>query len=430
MTLRPTEPAVGGDRDVPTPDPFARDYLLLALRLDQRIPGLVDGYFGPAALKAQVETEQLPAPAVLVDGATDLAARLATEIADPARREWLRVQLIALETHARALAGAPLPYLEHIGRCFDAAPVRRPEAVFRAATDELAELVPGSASLAVRLADWDARLVVPVDRLKGVVDWLVGVVRERSVAAFGAPAGDSLRVSLVTGQPWSGYNWYDGGLRSRVDINTDLPVRASDLIELVAHETYPGHHLEHAWREALRVGERAELEASVLLINTPECFISEGLAVVGARSAVPADVEPAVLAELLDRAGLTDRAGGDPAAVGSTVERMIRIRVARGSLSAAATNAALMLHVDGMDRAMVGRWLEQVAAMAPDRVAKRLEFLEHPLWRTYVFVYSEGAVLLDRWLAMVAPEDRAGRFRRLLVEPVTPSGIAAELGSG
>ena len=47
-----TTPAVGGERNVPVPDPFARDYILLGLRLDQHIPGLVDGYFGPAALKA------------------------------------------------------------------------------------------------------------------------------------------------------------------------------------------------------------------------------------------------------------------------------------------------------------------------------------------------------------------------------------------
>ena len=39
-------PAVGGTRSVPAADPVARDYILLSLRLDQHIPGLVDGYFG------------------------------------------------------------------------------------------------------------------------------------------------------------------------------------------------------------------------------------------------------------------------------------------------------------------------------------------------------------------------------------------------
>ncbi len=35
-------------------------YVRLALRLDQHLPGFVDGYFGPPALKAQVDLEALP----------------------------------------------------------------------------------------------------------------------------------------------------------------------------------------------------------------------------------------------------------------------------------------------------------------------------------------------------------------------------------
>jgi hypothetical protein len=425
VTAAATEMAIGGERQVPSPDPIARDYLLLALRLDQRIPGLVDGYFGPAALKAQVDIEQLPSPARLVDAAVDLLDRLDREVADDARRDWLRVQLVALETHARSVAGQSLPYLEHVQRCFDALPVRHDDAEFERATQALDELLPGPGTLAERLAGWDARMSVPVDRLETVLDWLVGVVRAPSLAAFGSPGDDALRVSLVSGQPWAGYNWYDGGLRSRFDLNIDLPVRAPDLIGLVAHETYPGHHLEHAWHEALRVDERGELEASVLLINAPECFISEGLAEIGRRFAVPNELEPAVLTELFERSGLSGSL--DPTAVTSLVERAIRIREARTALGAAATNAALMLHVDGVDRAAVMAWLEQVAAMSPERAAKRLEFIDHPLWRTYVFVYSEGAALLERWLAAAPPAEQASRFRRLFVEPATPSGIAREV---
>ena len=109
-------PAVGGTRQVPPPDPIARDYLLLALRLDQGIPGLVDGYFGPADLKARVDTEQPLAPGRLRDDATSLRERLPAEVAEPDRRAWLEAQLVALETHAAALAGEPLPYLEHVTR--------------------------------------------------------------------------------------------------------------------------------------------------------------------------------------------------------------------------------------------------------------------------------------------------------------------------
>ncbi|MDQ3127271.1 MAG: hypothetical protein M3Q66_02265 [Chloroflexota bacterium] len=244
---RATTVAVGGQRRVPAPDPIAHDYLLLALRLDQHTPGLVDGYFGPAELKARADIEELRPAERLVADAVDLLERVAADVSEPDRQSWLTAQLVALRTQAEALAGRPLPYVEHVSRCFDWTPLRRDDAVFEAAAAEIDALLPGPGPLADRIAAWDDRFVIPPDRLPDVLAWLVATFRERAAAAFGLPDGEDVRVRLVTKQPWTGYNWYDGGLRSRVDLNTDLPTRAAELIHVAAHETYPGHHLEHAW---------------------------------------------------------------------------------------------------------------------------------------------------------------------------------------
>ena len=126
-------PAVGGTRLVPTPDPVARDYILLALRLEQHTPGLVDAYFGPADLKATVDMEQLREPARLRDDATALRERLAAEIADPDRRSWFDAQLVALETQADGIAGETLPYLDYVTRCIAHTPPRYPDERFEAA---------------------------------------------------------------------------------------------------------------------------------------------------------------------------------------------------------------------------------------------------------------------------------------------------------
>ena len=377
MTDGARVPAVGGTRTVPAPDAIARDYLLLALRLDQHIPGLVDGYFGPADLKAQVDIGQLRAPARLRDDAIALRARLADEVAEADRRAWLDVQLVALESQAAALAGDGLPYLEHVARCFDYAPPRHPDAEFDAAADRLAELLRGDAPLADRLAAWDARFEVPVERLPGVLDWLVERFRRAADVHFGLPEGEDLRVSLVRGQPWSAYNWYDGGRRSRIDINTDLPVRALDLVRLVAHETYPGHHLEHAWKETDLVDRQARLESSILLINTPDCLVSEGLADLGVRFAVEPKAEVDLLLELFERSGLAFAA--DPAAARETADVAIAIGRPRAVLPAIRGNAAILRHADRRSHDDVLTYLIEVGRYAPDVAAKRLEFIEHPL---------------------------------------------------
>jgi hypothetical protein len=414
-------PAVGGLRMVQAPDPIARDYLLLALRLDQHIPGLVDGYFGPADLKAQVDIDQLRSPARLRDDAATLRTRLAAEVTEPDRRAWLDGQLVALETQAAALAGDALPYLEHVARCFAYAPPRIPDARFEAAAATLDKLLPGDGPLADRLAAWDARFVVEVDRLAAVVDWLVARFRATASATFGLPDGEDLRVSLVRGQPWGAYNWFDGGRRSRVDINVDLPVRAPDLIGLVAHETYPGHHLEHAWKEAELVDAAGRLESSILLINTPECLISEGLADLGVRFAARPAARAELHIELFQRAGLP--IATDPVAAREAAALVIELESPRETLAAIRGNAAIMRHADGRSREEVLAYLIDVGRFAPAVAAKRLDFIEHPLWRTYVFVYAEGEALLRRWLEAVPEIERPARFGRLLREQLTPAAV-------
>jgi hypothetical protein len=414
-------PAVGGTRTVPPPDPIARDYLLLALRLDQHVPGLVDSYFGPAELKAIVDTGQLRSPARLRDDAASLRDRLAGEVAEADRRDWLDAQLVALETQAAALAGERRPFLEHVARCFAFAPPLHPDARFDAAAAALDELLPGGEPLAERLERWDARFEVPVDRLAAVVAWLVDRFRTRAATLFGLPAGESLRVSLVTNQPWSAYNWFDGARRSRVDLNTDLPVRATDLVHTIAHETYPGHHLEHAWKEADLAERAGRLESSILLVNTPECLISEGLANLGQRFVVHPNEHSDLLLELFARAGLAISADGAHAR--EAAERTVALSPHREELAAIRGNAAILRHADGRSHDEVLAYLQEVGRYAPAVAAKRLEFIEHPLWRTYVFVYAEGEALLARWVEQVPPDERAARFGRLLHEQLTPAAV-------
>lgn len=414
-------PAVGGERTVPAPDPIARDYLLLGLRLDQHIPGLVDGYFGPAELKAQVDMEQLRPPARLRDDAATLRSRLAAEVEAPDRRAWLDAQLVALETQAAARAGEALPYLEHVARCFAHRPSMRPDAEFEAAAAAVDALLPGPGSLHRRLEGWDAQFEIPLERLADLARHLVERFRAQASSLFGLPDGEDLRLSLVTGQPWSAYNWYDGGRRSRVDVNTDLPSRVPELVNLVAHEAYPGHHLEHAWKEADLVDRAGRLESSILLINTPECLISEGLANLGRTFAVPAPEQAPLLVEVMERAGLP--IASDPALAHEAAARSLALAPHRRALGAIRGNAAILRHAQGWSHDDVLAYLRHVGRFTEAVAAKRLQFIEHPLWRTYVFVYDEGEAILSRWLGMVPETQRVARFSRLLHEQLTPDAV-------
>lgn len=421
-------PAVGGTRTVPAPDPFARDYLLLALRLDQHRPGLVDAYYGPADLKAAADMESLRTPARLAEDAVELLARLPAEVADPQRRDFLRAQLVALEAQARDAAGEAIPYETLLARYFDHAMARVDDSVFETAAEELELVLPGTEPLNERLAAWEAGLTIDSERVAVAAGHLASIFRVQADRLFGLPDGESARISMVRQQPWSGYNWYEGGRRSRVELNLDLPVRVGDLLHVVAHETYPGHHLEAATKEAHLVDGEGRAEMTLLSINTPECLMHEGLADLGYRFAVPGSDEASLIEETIGVAGLPIAA--DPAAARAAAVKQSLVGRARRGLRGIAGNAALMRHVDGQSRAVVVDYLVSVGHRSRERAEQQLDFIEHPLWHTYVFVYSEGLQLLARWLEMVPEPERIGRFGRLLREARSPSSIVADLSAG
>ena len=96
---------------------------------------------------------------------------------------------------------------------------------------------------------------------------------------------------------------------------------------------------------------------------------------------------------------------------------------------ATARDAALLRHADERPAAEVLAYLVEVGGYTPAVAAKRLAFIEHPLWRTYVFVYAEGEAMLRRWVDVVPSAERTARFGRLLHDQLTPAMVLAETAS-
>ena len=399
-------------------DDVAHEYLLIALSLGELEDGIVDSYYGPAEIREEA-LDATASPADLRRRAQALRARL-SEVTDAQRARYLDRQLVALETLAGQLDGEQIPYRELVERCFDAAPEATPPEEYARVRAELERLLPGDGDVRERLEAQAAALTVPVDVLPGIVEWLTNELRAAAGQSFFVPAGEDLTISLVKNEPWGAYNWYDGNLRSRIEVNTDLPVRAPRLMDLLAHEGFPGHHLEHATKEARLVREKGRFESSVQLINTPEAYISEGLADTGVRFVAPEKRWQELLLGICQRAGIP-----------MTEDEALlnwQIRSALQGLRGSQGDAALLLHAEGRPVDEVVAFLERDALVTRDRALKMLEFITHPLWRAYVFCYAGGERLLTAWIELAgSPEGERERFGRLLSEQLTPAGIAREM---
>lgn len=394
----------------------AREYVLLGLRFDRVSQGFVDAYTGDPALRRQVENEPAPEPAALAARARTLLAELPVSGLDGDRVEFLRGQLTGLECSGRKLAGQDVSFVDEVEAYFGVRISLGDPAAYAAAHERLAALLPGSGSLAERYAAYRNSDECPPERLPAIVHDLSSALRERVRTGYGLPEEETVEYQIVTDEPWSGFNYYLGGMRSKVAINADLPHRLSQLPHLVAHESYPGHHTEHCRKERGLVGAGGRLEHTVFLVNTPECLVAEGLADLGIPAAVGAGWGPWAQ-ELYADLGLSFD--------GHLAEQ---VAVAAQGLDRARQDAALMLHDRGRSADDVVAFLQRWMLVPEKRARQSLRFLSHPLWRAYTSTYVEGYRLLSAWLADRPADQPVGeRFVRLLDEPLTPVRLRSEL---
>jgi hypothetical protein len=385
-------------------------YLLLGLRLGRHIDGFVDAYYGPGEPAAEVEAEQAVEPAALAADAEALAARLAADRAlEASRRRWLAAQVDALRTVALRLAGEPIAFVDEVEACYGVRPRLVPEEEFAAAHEALDRVLPGSGALADRYRAWREGNSVPPDVLEPALGAVIADLRARTAARVGLPEGEELEVELVRDVPWAAFNYYLGGLRSRIAVSTDLPLPATFLGELVAHETYPGHHTERTWKESVLVRERGRLEETIVLIGVPQSLVAEGIASIGAEVLLGPGGGERVAAEHLRAVG-----------VELDAELAHAVGEAREPLEHVGANAALLVHEHGVAVEEAREYIERWGLLSPQRAAKAVEFVTDPTWRAYASTYTDGRRLCRAFVG-----GDLERFRRLLTEQLLPRDLAA-----
>ena len=389
-------------------------YLELGLALGRHIDGFVDAYYGPPALSQRAGIGAPADPRMLAVRARSLLG----EIADSAslaegRKRWLSAQVKGLYASARRMAGEPVGYLDEIEACYGVRPEWMAEEAFANAHQRIAAVLDrrgltATGSLADSYSAWRESHVIPPGLVMTALQSLAEDFRSRTDDLFGLPEGERVDFEVVTGKPWSGFNYYLGGLRSRVVVNVDLPVLSLSLGQVVAHESYPGHHTEHSRKEVGLVRRRKQLEESIFLVGTPQCLVAEGLADL-ALEVVTAGRPETVLEEHFRTLGIRYEAGevGELAAAGEVL----------GSVRG---NAALGIHDRGWSHEEAVDYVRRWGLVTQARAAKSVEFLTDPTWRAYPFCYIDGVRLCRRFVA-----GDPTRFERLLGEQLVPEELVA-----
>ncbi|MET0191328.1 MAG: DUF885 domain-containing protein [Pseudonocardia sediminis] len=391
-----------------------RDVTLLALRLDRLVPGVLDGPVADTALRRHVADEPGPDPAVLLRQARRLSRELPDAGLPPRRERFVAAQLGALECRLRIVTGERVPFDEEVLASYGVPPRAGDPDVYREAHRRLGDLLPGTGALDARMADHRDRDRIPPEHLDAAVAAMTAEMRLRTGRVIALPAGESVELDVVPDRPWTAFTRHLGGYRSRIAVSATSRLRRGQLLPLVVHEAYPGHHTQNC-RSVAAADDRPELR--LRLVHSPQGLLAEGMAD-AALDVLPGPGWGAVAQRVLDGVGLhVDGALAEE--VESALTMLGRVR----------QDAALMRHRDGAGPDEVAAYLSRWLVVDDGRARRMLSFLDHPQWRSYATTYAEGRPLVTAWLARPGT-DPVANLRSLLDEPVTPADLQRDLARG
>lgn len=392
----------------------ARDYVRLQLAIGEKEDGYIDAYYGPDALKAEGKAlaaqSDLPA---LQKRAQALRARIERLGGKTPRAHYLTANLTAAVTRLRMLQGERLSFADEAYGLFGVRPRLKPLSAYDPILAKIDRLLPGSGPLSDRVDAFQDRFVIATDRLKPVFDAAIAGCKARTLQHIKLPKGERFDLAFVTGKSWSGYNYYQGDYQSRIEVNTDLPIRISRAVDLGCHEGYPGHHVLNSLLEQRLTRGRGWVEFSVYPLFSPQSVIAEGSANYGIDLAFPGPQKVAFeIAKLYPLAGL-------PAADARRYDTLLN---AMKDLSGARMTIASDF-LDGRISEQQALELQRKYGLVSEARAKQsISFTKQ--YRSYVINYGLGEQMVREDVeSRRAAAARWKRFEQIISEPTLPGDL-------
>jgi len=394
---------------VPIASAIGTDYVVLAHQLDRCLKKalgeqttVVDCYFGPPLPE---EAQHVVDPDDLLRAFRGLRKRVQTSVSEQSRRTYLAKQLDAMVLLVRLALEEEMPFQERVQTGLDTDIITvRSERVEELQEEAYRALLrtQQKADLATMAMQWRKRSQTTGDEVVQLAQEAARKARESTQRLlFEFPETEKVEFRSVTDAPWSAYHHYLGNYKGLIEVNVKLPRSKYGLWGWVTHETYPGHQTQAVCRELGYTRGEFDVEATVAVINTPDCTIGEGLADSGTR----------ILS--------ADRSLSQGEQIS---EALAELRRASG------INTLVMLQHQKRSEAEALRYLVDAGALEEEYAKAQMRFMTDPVWGPYGFAYFVGGWLVRSFFEAAREANLLDEFVRALYRELhTPSTLKARI---
>jgi len=302
----------------------AEAFVGLALSLGQQRAQEVDAYFGPSALASRGKSDGADL-AGLLRRSQSLRADIEAEEVPSLRLSRLRDQVRSFSALVEVLnAPGQRDFDDEAQQIYGMAPVVADAAGSTEALQTLEALLPGTGSLAMRVATFRNQFIVPAERRKAVFERALHECRTRTLAKWNLPANEKLDIVWTRDVP-AAWHRYEGNAHSTLKLNAAAVSFLGSAIDVACHEGYPGHHAQFVVMDASAGAKGPAVEDTVVLLRSPISMLREGAATYGVELAFSSEERLA-----FERDVLFPLAGLDP----SHAEKYARVHRLVDELSA------------------------------------------------------------------------------------------------
>lgn len=325
----------------------------------------------------------------------------------------------AVITRLRVLNAEKISFIDECENIYQYTPEVKEYEYFDSLLIEVDNYLAGDESLPIKLSNYRQKFKIKYSKIDEAFRKSVEEARKVTSNYITLPDSESVVIEYLDGAPWSAYNWYQGKYKSLIQVNMQSNIYLERVLDLAAHESYPGHHVYYSLRDKMYYQDSGFVEFSIYTLFSPVSFLAEGTAVYGNDLVFPGDRKIDFLrSEITGKYKYTYQELKEYFDLQELFSKLdeVQITIARDYIDKKISDETAL------------KYIQKYGLESENSSYRRLDFIRR--YRSYIINYTAGKQLVDSYIRKKAGNDNEKKwqvYKDILEKPYLPSDLVRAL---
>ena len=321
----------------------------------------------------------------------------------------------AVITRLRVLNAEKISFIDECENIYQYTPEVKEYEYFDSLLIEVDNYLAGDESLPIKLSNYRQKFKIKYSKIDEAFRKSVEEARKVTSNYITLPDSESVVIEYLDGAPWSAYNWYQGKYKSLIQVNMQSNIYLERVLDLAAHESYPGHHVYYSLRDKMYYQDSGFVEFSIYTLFSPVSFLAEGTAVYGNDLVFPGDRKIDFLrSEITGKYKYTYQELKEYFDLQELFSKLdeVQITIARDYIDKKISDETAL------------KYIQKYGLESENSSYRRLDFIRR--YRSYIINYTAGKQLVDSYIRKKAGNDNEKKwqvYKDILEKPYLPPDL-------